>query len=100
MKAIGVVATYIVVLIVSAVWGGYVLTVLWGWFIVPVFELPALTIPHAIGLAMVVTYLTYQADFKTEETRSEMKQFATACAYVFIKPAIALGIGWIVQFWM
>lgn len=36
---------------------GYVLSVLWGWFIVPTFGLPLLTIPVAIGVMLVVAYL-------------------------------------------
>ena len=33
--------------------GGYVLSTLWGWFIVPIFEgMPTITIVEAIGISM------------------------------------------------
>jgi uncharacterized membrane protein SpoIIM required for sporulation len=35
---------------------GYCLSVLWGWFVVPIFGLPALTIAGALGLALVLNY--------------------------------------------
>ena len=37
------------------IWRGYVLSVLWAWFIVPLFGLPALSIPLAIGLMVIVS---------------------------------------------
>lgn len=41
-----------------AIWGGYVLTCLWGWFVVPTFALPPLTLAQAIGVSLIVGYLT------------------------------------------
>lgn len=32
---------------------GWALSVVWAWFIVPTFALPALTIPQAIGISIV-----------------------------------------------
>lgn len=46
---------------------GFVLSVLWGWFIVPVFHAPHLRIPYAIGLALVVGMLTHRTR-KPEDT--------------------------------
>ena len=37
---------------------GLVLKILWGWFLVPLGVM-AITIPHALGFATIVTYLTY-----------------------------------------
>ena len=34
------------------------LSVLWGWFLVPVFNLPPPSVAQAIGIALVVTYRT------------------------------------------
>jgi hypothetical protein len=44
---------------------GWVLVYLWGWFVVPGFHRPALRISEAIGLAIVVSYLTYQIQPET-----------------------------------
>ena len=39
---------------------GYVITLLWAWFVMPTFGLPILTIGYAIGLSGLVSFLTLQ----------------------------------------
>ncbi len=56
----------------GSIWSGYVLTILWHWFVVPTFQLPELTIFPAIGIAMVVSYLTYQSPPDVEEKSSPL----------------------------
>lgn len=52
---------FIVAVIAGAITNGWALTMLWSWFIVPVFGLPILSLPQAIGVAMVITFLTKHA---------------------------------------
>jgi len=52
MENIGKLAVGILSLILTA----FVLTYLWGWFIVPL-GVKALSIPHAVGISAIVTYL-------------------------------------------
>ena len=33
-------------------YGGYIITKLWAWFVVPVFHLPYLSVYQAVGLSM------------------------------------------------
>lgn len=51
LAIVGVVA----LLILSSVLNGWVLSILWGWFLVPTLKLPPLTVVQAIGIAMVIT---------------------------------------------
>jgi hypothetical protein len=37
-------------LVINPLLGGYLLAHIWAWFVVPVFALPLLPTPHAIGL--------------------------------------------------
>lgn len=39
---------------------GYVLSILWGWIIVPIFGLPAIGVAQAIGISIVVGLMTHQ----------------------------------------
>ena len=56
---------------IGSIFNGYALSVLWGWFVVPVFGLPQISIVPAIGIAIVVSYLTYQMhDCKKEENEN------------------------------
>lgn len=67
--------------IIGWLYSGFVLSVLWGWFVVPVFHLPALTIPVAIGLGLIVGLLTQKIP-----TDEELK--ASSIINVFLYPLI------------
>lgn len=77
---------------------GWALSILWGWFIVPIFGLPELSIPAAIGIAMIVNYMTYQepghADDRTSDDK--VKAFIVLC----LRPLFAVFIGFIVKLFM
>jgi uncharacterized membrane protein len=77
----------------TAIWRGYVLTVMWAWFVMPLGARP-LGVAHAIGLAMLVGFLTHPA--KSDPARKVMDAVVTA----FLAPAIALALGWVVHSFM
>lgn len=98
MKTLGIIVAIIAAMFLSAIWSGYVLTVLWGWFIVPLFGLPALSLVYAIGLSLVVGYLTHQL---TPTSGKEVNEYLmTAGWYAFIKPLVFLGVGFVVTLFM
>ena len=99
MKAIGIFATFVVTSFVAWIWSGWVLTKLWHWFVVPFFEAHELRIPVAIGLAIIVGYLTKEVSPsskpKVEKSTSEhLIEFATIA---ILKPLVAFVVGWIVH---
>lgn len=98
MFVLGIVV-YLVTVAIGAFWGGFVLTKLWFWFVVPTFHLPLLTLPSAIGLSLVVSYMTSRPDFSVSE-QSWSKLFATLLAHVTITPLVALVFGAIVKSYM
>lgn len=73
----------------SSVWRGYVLSILWGWFIVRAFGLPALNIPLAIGLSLTVGFLT-------QRLRQEKESTHFVIGVATLAPAVSLFMGWIV----
>jgi hypothetical protein len=85
---------FAVIGIVSAliVLNGWVLSILWGWFIVPLFGLPVLSIPYAIGMALIVGMFKGQ----TKDLSNDDEKVAVV-AKIFLFPFIALFIGWIVK---
>lgn len=102
-------------LLVSAIVKGYVLKMLWTWFIVPVFHLPALTISQAIGISVLAFMSTSQSVAPPqkkeqlenkgepqgiEEGVSRFKKSGIAMANLIIAPFAALGVGWIVHFFV
>jgi hypothetical protein len=85
---------------VGAIWNGYVLTILWGWFIAPTFGLPALSLATAIGLALVVSYLTHQYLPKCAEEGDTWDKLGRAFWHMLMRPAFSLLIGWVVKQWV
>lgn len=100
MAAFGGFVGVLALLVLSSMWKGYVLTVLWAWFVVPTFGLPALAIAPAIGLAMVVSFLTHQRDASKEPEGDFSARMAKSVAHALVMPALVLGIGWVVHQFM
>ena len=81
-------------IIVSSIWRGYVLSILWAWFLVPAFGLPVLSIPSAIGLSLVVSMLT---NHRTGREVEEKGRIWTTLSLPFAGPALFLLCGWVVH---
>ena len=88
-------------MVIEPIWSGFVLAVLWRWFIVAAFNLPPLSLPAAIGVCLVVGY-TAKAD--VAHLRNSDENSADRLGKLFglslLKPLVALVFGWIVSFWM
>lgn len=87
MLAIGIWLT-----VICAMLEGWALSVLWGWFVVPVFGLPHLRIPVAIGIALLVGMVTHRV--RKEEHQPDT---VTVLAHGLVMPFIYVGIAWIVK---
>lgn len=88
-----------VLLPLGVMWSGYALSKLWAWFLVPALGLPELSIPAAIGLAMVVSYMTYQPT-NTNKDKDANQQILEVLLSLALKPTLAIGFGWVVARWM
>ncbi len=94
MVAIGLI--YIIMLtIVGAILGGWALSTTWGWFIVPTFGAPSIGLVPAIGVALVVGYLT--RSIPRSSSKSGMAEgLAYATAEALLRPVLVVCIGWVV----
>ena len=83
----------------AAAWSGYTLSVLWGWFMVPAFGLPALSVAQAYGLALVVR-VAKGFDTKTDKNPDG---FGAAMGKSFVLAPFACGLfllfGWVAKAW-
>lgn len=98
-----VIGTMVMVLItgvLGTVLNGWVLTLLWQWFIVPTFGLAPLALVPAIGVSLVAHYITNQFRDVQEVERSPWGKFGVALLHSFGYPLIALGIGAVVRMFM
>lgn len=95
------IALFLLFLMVATAVRGFVLSELWGWFVVPL-GVGELGVAHAIGFALVVGYLTYQPDAKSE---SEVEgtfgvRLVTSLLNVIIPGAMVWGAGGVIHLMM
>ena len=98
------IALYILLVTIGAIAGicvlnGWVLSILWGWFLVPLGLAP-ISVISAIGIALILNYI--QKDFKAEETEGDtaIDKFVNAITKALAKPLGALFVGWIITLFM
>lgn len=92
---LGALLAVAVVLVVGTMLNGWVLTVLWAWFVVPVFALPLLSTAYAIGIASIIGFLTHQYQ-RSDNDLSANDSLIAALAYAIGRPLLLLAFGWIV----
>jgi hypothetical protein len=104
-----IVAGFIALGLVWAVWSGYVLAMLWGWFVIPVFKAPTLTLPVATGLIVLISHLTSRSISHGIMEPQEPQEFLESyeiqtlyekCKQPFFLPLIALVLGRIIVFFV
>jgi len=95
---LGMVA-FAVLFICSSVLEGYVFSVLWGWFIVPTFNAPQLSVVSVIGIAMMLSFITYQYN-KDKSEESVHRGFIRLILRSISLSIIILLFGWILHLFM
>lgn len=91
----GIVVSFIVLIAVSIVLNGWVLSFLWKWFISDIFGIQALTVGQAIGVSMTVSFLTYRAS--TSKTKGSEFDWSAIIGQALISPFITLAIAALVK---
>lgn len=85
--------------VISAIIGGYVLVKLWQWFAVPVFGFEQIKLVPAIGIGLLVSYLTHQ-NIPSQKDREISDVISSAIGESIFYPAIVLFVGWVVSLFM
>jgi len=95
VRIVGWISTVLFTFVVIVALRGWVLTKLWGWFVVTTFGLAQISIPQAIGLSLLVIF--FQREQKTEKTGADWfkSEFAGVCWRGIAGPLACLGFGWI-----
>lgn len=73
---------------------GWAICVLWGWFVSPLFGLPAITILQAYGLSLVLAALR---GWRKSEPFESNYEAAVAVTASLLSPAMLVGLGWLIR---
>ncbi len=68
----------------------WVVLILWGWFVVPTFNLPELSVPLVYGMLVSVAFVKGYPDVEFDD--DWVTKYIT---HFFIVPFIVLGFGWV-----
>lgn len=77
-----------------------VVTVLWDWFVVPMYNLKSLSIPNAVVLAVAANALNYRIEFKDKHRNiNDTIWVATGMSLLdlLLSVTLAMFIGWMVR---
>lgn len=98
MENFGKFMAIVLILIINPIVGGFVLSKLWLWFIVPIFQMEPLRVVEAIGILLIIGFLKFKRD-KVEEALNQ--NFWAALGEDFIYALLTAGMfflfGWIVS---
>ena len=92
---------FMILLLIDAVLhllSGFVLKMLWGWFIVPVFHLPNLNLAAAIGVSIVVSLLCNSTPADSDKEISD--QVISLINHNLRRAIFALAAGWVTHQFM
>ncbi len=92
---IGTVVSFLLILIGGSIIGGWALSVLWNWFVSPVFDLPNLTIIQAIGISLITGYITSNPSQSSNDKDATEKMISNV-VHAFAAPILYVGIGWVI----
>jgi hypothetical protein len=86
-----------VVSVIAILLKGWVLQALWGWFIVDPFNAPALSLRTAIGVVLVVSYLTHQdIPVDQEDKRGTWENFFIQVLKLLSTPILTYVMGYVI----
>ena len=87
------------VLIIAVVWGGWVLSVVWNWFMPAIFGLPYLSIVEAMAVSLIVSWLA-KAAVPSKEGEGVWLAYGKLIGTAALAPAYVLVIGYILKLFM
>lgn len=101
MEKFGLLCLFLVLTVITCIFGGYTLSILWGWFIVPTFSLPQLSIPVAIGISIIINKMTKNPTQDKENEGGDLnEQLVKSFFFGVFMNLFALLMGWIVTLFM
>lgn len=99
---VGSIAVLLIMAVPLSILRGWVLTILWGWFVMPTFPVEPLGIAQAIGLSIFVTVLAGTHKKQDKQTDATDPYFITSesIGRSINVSLIFLGLGWMLTFFL
>ena len=82
----------------AILYGGWITTKLWAWFVVPTFDAPMISWAVAVGLELLVMHMR-PVMFVKPKGETPMETYGRCLGYWFIVPTLTLIIATAVKAW-
>lgn len=94
---IGIIVVVVVLIIGGTILSGWALSVMWTWYVTPVFGLPILGVKNAILLATLISYFTpVKLD---DENKTKNEKLFGAISLITFKPIFYVIWFWVIINW-
>jgi len=100
LKSLGLAISTLLMFVVGPLVSGWTLSILWGWFIHPVFTaVPSLGVVDAIGISFVARFFLgmLAARPKVDDDRTLSDLVFTGVAWTVVYNGMFLGLGWVLH---
>ena len=98
MELAGLIYILAAAFVLGPILNGVALSVLWGWFVEPLFGLPPLSVPAAIGIAMISQLLVrIDHDDSHYKDMDLSKIVGTVTGKVVAAPILTIAFAWVVK---
>ena len=77
---------------IRALWVGWIVSILWGWFVTPLGVTP-INAWHGAGISLLISLLTAKYDVKSEPSPTPTKDFLSGVVLVLVYGVIVLLFG-------
>jgi hypothetical protein len=95
---IGTIVLIILAILTGVITYGWALSVLWEWFIVPIFGLSSISITEAMGIALIIGFLSKQMPSDTKEKdKSLVELFGSYLGSTIFYPFFVVVLGWLIS---
>ena len=88
-KLVGILALIPISFFLSA----YTVQSLWEWFVAATFNLPLLSIAQALGLSLIIGYLTKSTHYYVDKEGAHTSRLINS----ILKPLVVLGVGYLIH---
>jgi len=98
LACVGIGVLVSIALVGGTLMNGWVLSILWGWFVVPLFGVSQISLLQAIGLTAIINMLksTKVNTDKKSSSKGATEAIISAFVIVFVGPLVSLLFGWII----
>lgn len=90
---------FVLLVVTSVLWGGFVAKTLWAWFLVPLGVLPV-GLGHAVGLSCLFSVFMGNRGLSLGGSYKDEDRLSLVCKALLLSvvgPMVCLALGWLVK---